>query len=106
MRDEKIYRIPKNLNEEFSLIGMYSILDVAMIVLLGAASTFAVLHTRIYFLFFFPTLYAFLRFKMNGYPVHYWCKVGISYLLKKTTRFNEYTLFEKELNTDGNDEFN
>lgn len=107
MTKEKIYRIPKNLNEEFSLIGLYSIYDISVIVLLGAASTFAVLYTHIYFLFFIPTLYGVLRFKKSGYPIHYWCKVGISYLLKKTTNFNEYTLFEKELNTEyGNDEFN
>ncbi|MEG0272521.1 MAG: hypothetical protein RR639_08390 [Hydrogenoanaerobacterium sp.] len=101
---EKIYRIPKNLNEEFSLSAFYTMWDLGAILLLVGGATFAAVVLHIMGFFFFPVCFAVMSFRIKNYPAHYWAMAVFSYLLGKSTHYNEYTLFEKEQKANGNDE--
>lgn len=95
-RDEKIYRIPKNLNDDFALLAHYTVGDAAAIVTLFCVATFLAMQLGRTGIYFFPVLYTVLRFKITGFPVHYWARVALGYLLGNSMRCNEYILFEKE----------
>lgn len=96
MENEKIYRIPKNLNADFTLLACYTIPDVTAIFLLFAAGFFSVYWFRLYAGLLPSVVFALLRLRIGSYTLSFWLKTALQFLMLQSAKHSEYTLFEKE----------
>lgn|GEM_PF-4757659 len=101
--EEKTFYIPRNLNSDFKFFSCYTMTDVLILLVLFMGGTLVALKTR-FLEFYIPSIvYLVLRFHYGGYTIWQWSLRGISFLLGKGAKLNEYTLFERWLKSIGND---
>lgn len=96
MENQKIYLIPKNLNQDFQLLGGYSIGDVAiLLILFSAGMAIAYCFRSMVGVWPFVTV-AVMLCKINTYTVFFWTKAALMFLYRNATQKGFYLLFEKE----------
>ena len=103
MNNNEIYRIPKNLNSEFQILSFYTQSDAIILITLLMFGFFGaiVLHANIAMLPCAVT--AVLRYRHNGYTLYFWAKIALAFLSAKYFHTNEYVLFERWRDVDGDD---